>query len=487
MDKKNFLERIIKPLTTQQFRRGGYSLVLCAVVVALVVVVNLVMGALPASVTRLDITTAGLYTLDEQTRSLLANLKEDVTITYLATENSADDTILEYLERYQSASSHIKVQQVDPETNPAFVQGYSETLSNGDLIVESTKRTKIVSSSSLYTYNEEDYLAYLYGYTTDVGVQFAGEAELTTALDYVTSETLPILYALTGHGEYSMTDTWKKYLAKDNVEVRELNLLSAGSVPEDCDVLWICAPMSDYTQQEAQAVVDYLYDGGRMMLFTDYVEGGLPNFETILAAYGYTMADGFVVEGDAAHTANQQPYYLLPDITTHTVTEPTIQAAMPLLISMPQGAVQTESVRSSIDAVTLLSSSDASYSKVGGLSIETWEKQEGDLDGPFNLAMAITENYGDVDTRIVWIGTSSILEDNFDSYTGGANSDFVLNALGWMCEHESAITIRTKDFSQQYLTIDSGTALLWAGILSVVLPLAALIAGFVIWLGRRRK
>jgi len=454
---------------------------------ALVVVVNLVVGALPATVTHLDATMEKLYTLEDQTVQLLRSLQEDVTITYLVQAGGEDETVLEYLDRYKAQSNHLTVKQVDPDLNPAYVQGFSETLASGDLIVESARRHKVVAQSSLYRYDENSYYAYLYGMASDYQVDFAGEAELTSALDYVTSENLPHLYQIAGHGEVAIQDTWQTYLQQDNVEVGEVNLLSSGTVPAVCDVLWICNPTSDYTEAEAKAVLDYLYQGGSLILFTDYTESDLPNFASILANYGLARTQGFIVEGDVSHTANQTPYYLLPDIGSHAVTDPLIAARLPILISLPQGIEQTGVQRDSVTVTPLLSTSDAAYSKIGGLSIETWEKEEGDLPGPFDVAVAVEETFAGGQTRILWITTTSVLEDSFSSYTGGADANFVLNALGWTCEHENALTVRTKDFSRQYLSMDSGLALVLAGIVAIVIPLAALVTGLVIWIRRRNK
>jgi len=103
------------------------------------------------------------------------------------------------------------------------------------------------------------------------------------------------------------------------------------------------------------------------------------------------------------------------------------------------------------------------------------------------VAAAVTEDYGDIQTRIVWVTSSSILDDTFDSYVGGGDSDFVLNSIGWMCEHENSITVRSKDFSQEYLTIPTGTSSVLGAVFCVLVPLAALGIGFGIWLSRRKK
>ena len=54
-------------LTTRAFRVGGYSVAAAAIVVFLAVVANILVNALPASVTQLDTTADTLYTLSQET------------------------------------------------------------------------------------------------------------------------------------------------------------------------------------------------------------------------------------------------------------------------------------------------------------------------------------------------------------------------------------------------------------------------------------
>ena len=43
----------------------------------------------------------------------------------------------------------------------------------------------------------------------------------------------------------------------------------------------------------------------------------------------------------------------------------------------------------------LLTTSDSAYSKAAGYDLTTYDREEGDLDGPFALAVAITDQVSD--------------------------------------------------------------------------------------------
>lgn len=60
-------------------------------------------------------------------------------------------------------------------------------------------------------------------------------------------------------------------------------------------------------------------------------------------------------------------------------------------------------------------------------SMSTYEKEEGDLDGPFALAVAITETLDDVETQIIWVSSAYLLDDATNAGVSGGNEDFFLN------------------------------------------------------------
>ena len=135
----------------------------------------------------------------------------------------------------------------------------------------------------------------------------------------------------------------------------------------------------------------------------------------------------------------------------------------------------------------MLTTTDSSYSKTAGYDLTTYDKEGGDIDGPFALGVAISEEVENGSTGIVWLTTSHMFDDETDLLVSGANTDLFLNTLEWMCQRESAISIRAKDLSTDYLTVPSTDASTWSLILVVTLPLACLIAGAYVTIVRRKR
>ena len=141
-EKRKFKDSINK----KYLKNGSYSSVMIVVFVAIIIVINMIVGNLPSKYTQLDISAQKLYTIGDETKSVLKNLDKDVTIYLIAQDGSEDENISNLLQRYADESSHITVEQKDPVVNPKFVSEYtSDNLSSNSLIVVCGDRNKVVN------------------------------------------------------------------------------------------------------------------------------------------------------------------------------------------------------------------------------------------------------------------------------------------------------------------------------------------------------
>ena len=169
-------------------RNGSYSVLVSVVVIAVVILLNMIVGQLPAKYTQFDISTGKLYTIGDETISTLKNLKEDITIYYIVQTSNEDSTIEKLLGQYEENSKHIKVVKKDPVVYPNFTAKYSdEQISENSLIVECGERNKVIDYNSLYE-TSVDYSTYQQSVTG-----FDGEGQITSAISYVTSDSLPVV------------------------------------------------------------------------------------------------------------------------------------------------------------------------------------------------------------------------------------------------------------------------------------------------------
>ena len=304
----------------QATRGGSYSLVITAVVLAILVVVNIFVSALPAGATKYDISSTKLYSITSNTKVVVNALEEDVNIYWIVQAGEEDEIIENLLEKYESLSDHINVEKRNPDVYPTFAQQYTdETVPNNSIVVECGDRSRYISYNDIYV-TEAD--IYSYTYTTS----FDGEGAITSAIDYVVTEDLPKMYLLEGHGEAELPSTFADQVEKENIETESLSLLTVDEIPEDADCIMIHAPTGDISEEERDMLAEYLEAGGKLMVVAGPVEGAsLDTLYTLLSDYGVTVNEGVVVEGDRSHYAFQMPYLLLPELVSDEITDPLIE------------------------------------------------------------------------------------------------------------------------------------------------------------------
>lgn len=459
------------------FQGGSYSLMITAIVLAILVVLNVLVSALPTTITRYDISSSKLYSITSNTKVVVNALKEDVTIYWIVQSGEEDDVIENLLSKYESLSNHIKVVKKNPDVYPTFAEQYtSEQVKNNSLVVECGERNRFIGYDDIYI-SEANMSTYSYDNSFD------GEGAITSAIDYVVNEEQPQLYVLEGHGEAELSECFSGQIEKENIELNSFSLLTEDCVPEEADCVLIYAPSSDISAEEKDMLAEYVKNGGKMMVLAGPTENGtLENLYGLLEEYGVKSEEGVVVESDREHYAFQAPYVLLPDIASNDITDPLLEENYYAIVPIAQG--MTVGNTGSAMVTELLTTSESSYSKVDGYQLSTYEKEDDDIEGSFAVALSIeNSNEG----QIIWISSSNFLDDMYNSYSSGANLDLGMNALSSMLGENEAVAIRSKSLNYNYLTISDSTASVLKTLMIGVFPLTYLGIGFIVILRRRKR
>ncbi len=459
------------------FKGGSYSLAVTAVVLAIIIAVNIFVSTLPTTLTKYDISSSKLYSITSNTKVVVNSLEQDVTIYWVVQADQEDDVIENLLGKYESLSDHIEVVKKNPDVFPTFTEQYtSEDVPNNSLIVESGERSRYISYDDIYLAESD---MYSYSYTTS----FDGEGAITSAIDYVVTEELPQVYVLEGHGETELPSTFADSIEKENMEVNSLSLLTTKEVPEEADAVLIYNPQSDISEEEADILGEYAKNGGKLLVMSGPIEGGeLPNLNSILDDYNISVTEGIVVEGNSNYYAFGYPYVLMPEMASSEITDTLINenyyAIMPLSQGLQVGTNSTGTV------TELLTTSYDAFSKVAGFELDTYEKEDGDIDGPFTLGVSIeTSGAG----QIIWYSASDFLNDMYNAYSSGANVDLAMNSLSSLIGEREAIAIRSKSLNYNYLTITDSTSSTLKTLMIGVFPLTYLGIGIFIIMRKRGK
>lgn len=457
------------------FRGGTYALSITAVVLAILVVLNVLVSALPSSLTKLDISATKLYSITSNTKVVVNALEEDVTIYWIVQSGEEDDVIENLLSKYESLSDHINVVKKNPDVYPTFAEQYTnETVQNNSLVVECGDRSRFIGYDDIYI-QEADIYSYTYS------TSFDGEGAITSAIDYVVTDDLPQLYVLEGHGEQELPQNFKEQIEKENIETNTLSLLTVDEVPEDADAILIYEPSSDLSEEEIDMLYEYAEDGGKLLVIAGPTEDGiLENLYSLLENYDVETCEGIVVEGNRDRYT-MQPYVLLPEMSSHEITDSLIEENYYPNMPISQGMI----INDESGAVTpLLTTSSESFSKIAGYDLTTYEKEDGDIDGPFAVALSIDcSNEG----QIVWFSSAAFLDDMYNALSSGSNSDLAMNALSSLIGESEAMAIRSKSLNYNYLSITDSTASLLKTLMIGVFPLTYLGVGVFVILKRRRE
>ena len=442
---------------------------------AILVVLNVLVSALPSSLTKLDISATKLYSITSNTKVVVNALEEDVTIYWIVQSSEEDDVIENLLSKYESLSDHIKVVKKNPDVYPTFAEQYTnETVQNNSLVVECGERSRFIGYDDIYI-QEADIYSYTYS------TSFDGEGAITSAIDYVVTDDLPQLYVLEGHGEQELPQNFKEQIEKENIETNTLSLLTVDEVPEDADAILIYEPSSDLSEEEIDMLYEYAEDGGKLLVIAGPTEDGiLENLYSLLENYDVETCEGIVVEGNR-DSYTMQPYVLLPEMSSHEITDSLIEENYYPNMPISQGMI----INDESGAVTpLLTTSSESFSKIAGYDLTTYEKEDGDVDGPFAVALSIDcSNEG----QIVWFSSAAFLDDMYNALSSGSNSDLAMNALSSLIGESEAMAIRSKSLNYNYLSITDSTASLLKTLMIGVFPLTYLGVGVFVILKRRRE
>jgi len=481
-------------LNKKYLKIGSFSLTMTAVVIAVVVVVNLFAAEIPATYTKFDLTSQSLFSIGAETETILASVDEDVTFTILAQRGNEDTTIMSLLERYQALNDHIKIKTVDPVTNPTFIEKYSsEVLPENSVIVESPKRFYVADNYAIYTvqYSEEElYYYYYYGQMPTGTKYFSGELALTTALDYVTRDDLPTAYTLSGHGETALSETIEGYISTENIaRVSDYSLLTVERLPDDCSSIIINQPTSDFSSDEIEKLKNYLGEGGNIILITGAVSFNanlMPNLASLCEYMGLESADGIVMETDQNHYMMAQ-HYLLPNLGT-TSTGPLALLSNPQIYVLANASHGILS-NGSKNVIPLLSTTSGAYVK-SDLSGEDLSKSDVDLEGMVYVGAAVEEKAdgtrGDT-SKFVWFSTPALTDESADSWVSGGNSAVFMASVNWMSENKTSLSIMAKSMQVQALTVPELHAAVWSAVVVIIIPVAIMALGFVVWFRRRKR
>lgn len=466
--------------SNRRFKMGAYHTLITAIVLIVIVVLNLLVTKMNITV---DLSSDQKYTLTEDTKNMVKNLNNKITLYYIVQDGQEVDVIRKVVDQYAKAGGNVKVETKDPVVYPTFTKQYTEDeVQNNDIIVvnETNNKSKLVASADMIPVSM-NYETYSQEYNT-----LDAEGQITSAIQAVSSTETKKAYVTKGHEEKALSNSFSDLFKKSNIEVEETRTDSMQKMPDDCDYLIINGPAYDFSSVECTVIKNYLENGGKA-LFTLNGEASnesLKNFYGLLKEYGIEVQNGFVIE-DEKH-AIQYATVVNATKETHDITDQ-ISETKPAIVPVTKGMSILSDVRSTLTVEPLLTSSEESFARVNSSSNAT-KKEDGDIAGPFSLGVAVTDTYRDESAKLVVFGSYEFGNENFISSDQYGNRSTLLNTINWMSDTEtSTLAIPTRSLSETTVEVASGERTFWSVLLVGVLPIGVLSLGFVIWYRRRKS
>ncbi|WP_319476874.1 GldG family protein [Marispirochaeta aestuarii] len=468
-------------LKNKRLRYGAYAATLTASLLCGLVILNMIVQQIPL---KIDLTKNRLFSLSEQTKNILTELEEPVTLYALYPAGEEETSILEILQEYDRIGPSVDLKIIDPDLNPGFLArfaGEGEKVESGSIIVEGVTRFRVIPYMELYDirYNPQ-------GHPQVTGIQV--EPRVSQAINYVSSGYNPKIYELSGHGEYSLGEYGiESMLRAESYEIESLNLLRSEEVPADASVLLVSSPKYEISDEELRKIYEYVENGGRMIVMVDFIGDPSPGGGAILQSYGLEIGEGFIMEADASRYV-RSPLFVAPELMDHGITEPLVDNNLDVITPNAVSLVQTGRKPRSVDLTPLLSTTARAWSRTDREN-SSLLLQETDMPGPHIIAWTVErKKYTDGDPpafRVVAVGNSIFLGSIPPYGQIKGNIDFFLSALSWLSEGKERVSIRAKSFYRSPLRLTAFQLYLYAGILIILIPAALLVCGTIVWIRRR--
>lgn len=471
MERKNWKKALRETAGRHASRRGAYSAALMALAVAAVLVFNLLAAQLPESWAQWDLTNSGIYDITDTSVEYLTALDQDVEVHVLADEDSVDSRIVRFLDKYEELSDHLTVEYIDPMVYPSVLSEYGVEANTVVVTCAATGRQESFAIDDIIGY---DLMTYYY-YGTKSETDFDAEGLLTSAVDAVLTEATRAVYQTSGHQETDLPSNVVEQLEKSHMSVDTVNLLTDGGVPADCDLLIINAPTRDLADDELDMVLEYLSTGGQVLYTMASQMDALPNLEAMCAAYGMTVADGFIA--DAERYYQNDPYLFFPLIDTSVDAASGLTSDSLVLVYGSRGMTLTDPERDTITVSSFLTTSEKGYA----IADENNQTQ-----GTYAVGAVATEEIDDgITARLTVFGASSLIDTGItSSFTNLDNTTLYITAALAGFEDIAAINIEPVSLSTPINTVTTGG--IWGLLFILVIPVALLIYGFLRWMRRRK-
>ena len=537
----------------KKLKYGGIATAVTVIFVAVVVLLNVVVAQVckrnPDAV--LDLTTANLYEISDDTVDYIKNLDQDVEIAISSEESTFQSDkyykmISETISKYQGYSDHISVTYFDTTKDPDILSKYQDLyagdISSNQIIVTSGDRIKVYSLTDMIEIDQDKYQSYYYGYASlsDCITGFKGEQTLTTAIMNVTDsnpKSVAVITKSNGNYIFSATQanayavTAMENLLNDNgYDVKELDMVNDTLDAETYDIVVLPAPANDLTMDAIKKLQDFLQNDGnlgkQLIYVADYTQSVTPNLDAFLKDWNLQVDSSYVREDDNNRNQTVQivasagkgliaPIVSLGDSENYGGN--LANSSLPIVAPLARPIQKLPSNNGRV-VYNLLQSSDTSYAypltqqassgedTTESASEESQEATEAtttegaattsfDTDSAVrgaNTVMALSQSQQStgsdlIESDVIVLGSMAMMDYYLTQDSSYNNAEYFIGVLNSVCGKEDSIVIASKDMTATSISATQTQLVTLRTIVVFLIPLAVAAAGIVVFLRRRNR
>lgn len=442
--------------------------------------------------------------LSPRTLSLVKSLTNRVDVTmFYDREDPLYSTVSALLDEYHRQNPKITVNTVDYTRDAVEAQAVKMKYNLPSSLVEPHEknwvifdcegRVKIFPGNGLATYSYKQLPS-----TNKLEMNidrklagFNGEMMFSAALLALNNPKPVNAYFLVGHGEANPVDDkddtgYNKFavLVKQNyVEPRLLSLSGTNTVPADCGLLVIPAPVDPIPSDELAKINQYLSEGGRLFAMFNVRSIGHPTgLEKLLAGWGVRVGD-YVVRDTKNSLSSEGWDVLVKNFAKQPVVDSLIGSQLQLIYPRAVFAIDTN-----------LQVADApKVQEIAFTGPQSFEVDSPDVTlKTFPLMVAVEKSApsGVVtergSTRLIVVGDSLFLDNQFIDIAP-AQRDFATYVINWLLDRPAMLQgLGPRPVSEYRVVVGKTEMIALEWILLAAMPGAMLAIGGLVWLRRRK-
>lgn len=482
-----FFSGLRLPLQTR-LGRWGALLFNAGVIAAAVAVAVLASTALVLHDVHVDLTREKIYTPSAQAMVVVDQLDRPVRLTYFYRgQDPAGLRTRDVVEVMGRRNPLLAVRTVDPDREPSVAQAYGVRTVNAALLeaegrkvlVQSTDEGEIAVGIQRVLREKVITACFLEGHNELPMDNFEFHTHMEGIAGHNHNDASSKVIETTGHGIGRL----RRALESQGYESRKVVLATAPEVPVDCRVLIVANPRTTFLPAESAAIEAYLRQGGALFAMFDLGFVLEPRLAELAQSMGVRLPLQAVVD-PLSHYSTDAEMVAIAAYDPHPITRNASMSfypgVRPLLPVAPAPGVSV---------APLLTSSRDSYTRaVEPVATRDFGRRpaaEAPQRGPQLIAVAaqgrLAADAGEF--RAVIVGDGDFASNSFLPYL--ANGDVALGMVRWLVREEKAATVSSRIPVPPMILLTGAQMIAIFVLVEVLLPLAVLVAGGLVWWRRR--